>query len=212
MESSDASTSTHKQLQDAVCERLTKTGALDSIRRKVAGQLKKDGAFDARLQELLSERLRRGDLGGLEGKPKGARKNKVEAIKAEIIKELRGQAQFVLWRALAGEGSEVAAEVELRVLEALCSLSEEEQRQATEARERQRQQRREEKKRRREELLKRLQAHQHQQQQAHQQHPQQQPHPHPQQHAPQQQHQQQHEPAPYGQMAPRGMGRGYGCV
>lgn len=42
-------------------------------------------AFDARLQQLLAERMERSDLEGLEGKPRGARKNMVEAIKLEVM-------------------------------------------------------------------------------------------------------------------------------
>lgn len=35
-------------------------------------------------------------------------------------KELRDQAEAVLWEALAGEGCDISRELEARVLEALC--------------------------------------------------------------------------------------------
>jgi hypothetical protein len=49
----------------------------------------------------------------------------------------------MLWGLLAGDGSDVAKEVEVRVLEALCSISEEEERRLLEARRAERRRRRE---------------------------------------------------------------------
>ncbi|GBF90017.1 hypothetical protein Rsub_02723 [Raphidocelis subcapitata] len=121
------------QLQNAVCERLTKDGALDSIRRKIIDHIRNDAVLNARLRELLDARCRGGDLDGLEGKPKGVQRNKVSEIKSEILASLQGDAEAALWQLLTGPDSDVASEVATRAHEALCSVAEEDARAWAEA-------------------------------------------------------------------------------
>eukprot|EP00877_Chromochloris_zofingiensis_P006236 jgi/Chrzof1/1866/Cz10g24070.t1 len=111
---------------EEVCKKLTADGTFDDIRKKVVAHLNNDPGFANTVKQHVdsSAKFQALDLTKLEHK-----KRAVAEIHKDIGAALVASASGIVWASLTSESSPIAAEIDLKVHEALCTVLEQEARQ-----------------------------------------------------------------------------------